>query len=261
MPRGNPAIPARIEIAPYCKRHPCRTLEALRTGWTVKELLVAQTELDAAYPYIVPRSHQGAFRVPYLELQGYGPPPPSAQFKFEGSGVVSGDMRIGGGDVYVDMTEDGWAVYGYTKSGWKRVGLPMNDYESENGAAEDSEQDAVIHPFAPLYSLGIVVHDGVFEFRWAAKSCNPGERLSYAVEQASLIRKTLEARFDYEALRNAISQLPPSPKVDTSFVFSQIFQLTPRISSRIPSSALKQSLLRMYPTATQNADHLRKGSH
>ncbi|KAJ7983184.1 hypothetical protein DFH06DRAFT_1172605 [Mycena polygramma] len=65
-------------------------------------------DLPASYPFRL-QSTNASYRVPYLEVSGMGPPTAELDVGLEG-------------DVYLDLTPGGYALYGKVATGWKRWG-------------------------------------------------------------------------------------------------------------------------------------------
>ncbi|KAF7300939.1 hypothetical protein MIND_00656800 [Mycena indigotica] len=135
--------PTRTQSMPHCATQPGLTAR-------LKELRVAQDELEVDYPYILRRSHNGAFRIPYYEIYGAGPPTASL-------------LGVNPGDVYVDTNQQ-FTLYGYTKGGWQRWRLELElSKELELfplvddvvGPCSVQFSPVLWHPFAPSYSLGV----------------------------------------------------------------------------------------------------------
>ncbi|KAJ7062772.1 hypothetical protein C8F01DRAFT_1281779 [Mycena amicta] len=180
----------------------------------LKELVVAQNELSADYPYILRRSHRGAFRIPYFEFHGIGPPC---------------DCDIGGsvGDVYVDVTESAGALYGHTKDGWHRWRLEseVDDQVLElrpfiEGLVDQSRHkfSHVVHPFAPSYSLGVDVQHGV---RWIQLASNA--RFCHEFKDGEVVETTKLRRMESDLLQDL-----KAPRKSVPLALDIVHNLNPR---------------------------------
>ncbi|KAF7291774.1 hypothetical protein HMN09_01237000 [Mycena chlorophos] len=201
-PRRSPH-PSKSEPPPFSATQP--NLDVLK-----RELVVAQNALCKNYAYILVRTHGGAFRMPYYEIRGWGPP--------RAAEIVG----CRPGDVYIDTTPGAGALYGHTEAGWRRwrieaekvgvggeEGLELHEYDPERELVRSKSTtfSPVLHPFASGYSLGIeALDDGTRGIGWIEDASTA--RLSFPFERGVVVRAEDLRGAESEALQDLTTPVP-----------------------------------------------------
>nr|GAT50178.1 predicted protein [Mycena chlorophos] len=201
-PRRSPH-PSKSEPPPFSATQP--NLDVRK-----RELVVAQNALCRNYAYILVRTHGGAFRMPYYEIRGWGPPR---------AAEILGSRP---GDVYIDTTPGAGALYGHTEAGWRRwrieaervgvggeEGLELHEYDPERDLVRSKSTtfSPVLHPFVSGYSLGVeALDDGTRGIGWIDDASTA--RLSFPFERGVVVRAEDLRGAESEALQNLTTPAP-----------------------------------------------------